>query len=71
MDGDEKRLQYGKKIASRDIVQFVAMHEMRNKTPEEIARALLEEIPRQVVDYMEYNGITVETLRGMNCEKDM
>lgn len=42
------------------------MNEMKSKTPEEIARALLEEIPRQVEDYMEQNGITVETLRGLD-----
>lgn len=64
LDGDEERLQFGGKVASRDIVQFVAMNEMKSQSPEEIAKALLEEIPGQVTEYMEQNGITLETIRG-------
>lgn len=64
LDGDEHRLEYDGKKASRDIVQFVALNEMENQSPEAIAKAVLEEIPTQVTEYMEKNGITVETVAG-------
>ena len=64
LDGDELRLEYDGKKASRDIVQFVALNEMENQSPEAIAKAVLEEIPTQVTEYMEKNGITVETVAG-------
>lgn len=51
-------------MASRDIVQFVAMNEMKSQSPEDIAKALLEEIPGQVTEYMEQNAITLETIKG-------
>ena len=63
MDGDEQRLEYNGKKASRDIVQFVAMNEIHDQSPEEIARSLLEEIPVQVTEYMDQNGITLETIQ--------
>ena len=45
-------------------MQFVALNEMENQSPEAIAKAVLEEIPTQVTEYMEKNGITVETVAG-------
>lgn len=60
MDGDDVRLEYDGKKASRDIVQFVAVNELENKSPEAIAKAVLEEIPGQVTEYMENNNITVD-----------
>ncbi|KAM7455940.1 hypothetical protein BLSTO_03306 [Blastocystis sp. subtype 1] len=65
LDGDEHRLEYDGKKASRDIVQFVALNEMENQSPEAIAKAVLEEIPTQVTEYMEKNGITVETVAAL------
>lgn len=70
MDGDDKRLEYNGKVASRDIVQFVAMNDMENLSPEEIAKELLEEIPGQVTDYMEQHNVTLQKVRttaGLNC----
>lgn len=63
LDGDDKRLEYNGKVASRDIVQFVALNDMENRSPEEIAKELLEEIPSQVTDYMEQRGITLQHVR--------
>lgn len=70
LDGDDKRLEYNGKVASRDIVQFVAMNDMENLSPEEIAKELLEEIPGQVTDYMEQHNVTLQKVRttaGLNC----
>lgn len=53
-------MEHSGKKASRDIVQFVAMNELENQSPEAIAKAVLEEIPTQVTDYMTANAITVE-----------
>lgn len=74
LDGDEERLHYNEKVASRDviviwrdeeqIVQFVAMRDVKNQPPEAIAQSLLEEIPSQVTQYMKSKGITPSTLRG-------
>lgn len=62
LDGDDVRLEYRGKKASRDIVQFVSLNSLANHDPQEIARQLLEEIPTQVTDYMEANGITPEVI---------
>ena len=56
------RLEYNGKKASRDIVQFVPMREMRSRSQEDVAKALLEEIPGQVTDYMQSAGVTPETI---------
>lgn len=56
-------MEYNGKVASRDIVQFVALNDMENRSPEEIAKELLEEIPSQVTDYMEQRGITLQHVR--------
>ena len=62
LDGDDERLSYNGKIASRDIVQFVPTREMINRSLEEMAKSLLEEIPGQVTDYMHTEGITPEMI---------
>ncbi|KAK8793968.1 hypothetical protein WA171_003096 [Blastocystis sp. BT1] len=65
LDGDDERLSYNGKIASRDIVQFVPTREMINRSLEEMAKSLLEEIPGQVTDYMHTEGITPEMIAQM------
>ena len=62
LDGDDERLSYNGKIASRAIVQFVPTREMINRSLEEMAKSLLEEIPGQVTDYMHTEGITPEMI---------
>ena len=69
LDGNDKRLSYGGKVASRDIVKFVALNAIKDRTPQEIAKTLLEEIPRQVVDYMKANGITPELIAGKEAKR--
>jgi len=74
LDSDRARLSWGEVQAERDIVQFVEMnkyipggvldpakyhHEL--EPPEarlKLARAVLQEIPRQVTEYMRKNGIS-------------
>lgn len=63
LDGDEESLvdSYGQK-ASRDIVQFVSMNKFRYKDSNEfnyneLEKAILEEIPYQVEQYMKINNI--------------
>ncbi|CBK23869.2 uncharacterized protein [Blastocystis hominis] len=69
LDGNDKRLSYGGKVASRDIVKFVALNAIKDRTPQEIAKTLLEEIPRQVVDYMKANGITPELIADLKSKE--
>lgn len=56
------RLEHNGKKASRDIVQFVPMREMKSRSQVDVAKALLEEIPGQVTDYMQSAGITPEMI---------
>ena len=62
LDGNDERLSYEGKEASRDIVKFVSLNAIKDRTPQEIAKTLLEEIPRQVVDYMKVQRITPELI---------
>lgn len=56
LDGDEKRLASGGKIASRDIVQFVEFRKYVNSSGlvsrPSLATAVLKEIPSQFLAYM-------------------
>ena len=69
LDGNEKRLSYRGKEASRDIVKFVSLSSLSRKTDREVAKTLLEEIPRQVEEYMEAQGITPEMIASRNVDK--
>ena len=51
LDGDDVRLSYGGKTASRDIVQFVPFRNYLGVNPAKLARDVLEELPAQVVEY--------------------
>jgi hypothetical protein len=65
LDGDEVRLSYNGKPASRDIVQFVPTRDHITALPSgltvvnqhSIAKALLEEVPGQLLSYMKLHGI--------------
>ena len=57
LDADEHPL-YDKKNrkADRDLVQFVPFNDFKNN-PQKLAEQVLEEIPRQVVEYYQHNHI--------------
>ncbi|KAJ6242362.1 copine [Anaeramoeba flamelloides] len=57
LDGDDIRLSYRGKKASRDIVQFVPFREFKNQGPEVLARETLEEIPDQLLSYFKSKGV--------------
>ena len=57
LDADEYPLydRSGRK-ADRDLVQFVPYNNFKNN-PQKLAEQVLEEIPRQVVEYYQHKGI--------------
>ena len=57
LDADENPLfdRRGRK-ADRDLVQFVPFNKFKNDPPK-LAEQVLEEIPRQVVEYYQHKGI--------------
>ncbi|KAJ3423666.1 copine [Anaeramoeba flamelloides] len=57
LDGDDIRLSYEGKKASRDIVQFVPFRDFKNQGHEVLARETLEEIPDQLLSYFKSKGI--------------
>jgi copine 5/8/9 len=62
LDSDRKLLAANGRTAQRDIVQFVAFNNYTNysssqKAGEALAKALLAEIPSQLVSYMNSKGI--------------
>ncbi|XP_075045066.1 copine-2 isoform X2 [Mixophyes fleayi] len=58
LDGDNRMLRsYTGEEASRDIVQFVPFREFRNAPKETLAKAVLAELPQQVVDYFKNHNL--------------
>ncbi len=64
LDGDDERLSYNGKRASRDIVQFVPMHEhasgagtSQRINTRSLCKALLEELPGQMLEWFEHQRI--------------
>merc|ERR1712013_695188 len=66
LDSDRARLSCGDQQAERDIVQFVELrkyidhdkyHHEHYEPRTRLARAVLQEIPRQVTEYMRKKGI--------------
>ena len=59
LDADDEPLysMKHKRFMDADIVQFVPFRDFRNN-PTELAKATLDEVPRQLVDYMRRNHIT-------------
>jgi hypothetical protein len=57
LDADDNPLydRNGRK-ADRDLVQFVPFNKFKN-SPEKLAEEVLEEVPRQVVEYYQHNNI--------------
>ncbi len=60
LDADDSHLydNYGRK-AARDLVQFVPFNKFKYNPPE-LAEKVLEEIPRQVIEYYQLKGIQPE-----------
>jgi len=60
LDGDDKRLQVNGQKAERDIVQFVELRKFIGPdgswSKENLARAVLAEVPNQVLSFMQKNG---------------
>jgi len=56
LDGDDQALSSKGKVAARDIVQFVPMKDFKNQPPYELTKAVLAEIPNQLLAYMKMRG---------------
>lgn len=52
LNGGKNNLKHNGKSPCRNIMQFLAMNTVSNKTPQQIASSLLEVIPQQLVEYM-------------------
>ncbi|KAL6067259.1 Copine-4 [Balamuthia mandrillaris] len=58
LDADDNPLRSSNgQVAKRDIVQFVPFREFKNAPASRLAKATLEEIPGQLLSYMEANDI--------------
>ena len=57
LDADDNPLYNSKRVkAARDLVQFVPFLKYESN-PEQLAVEVLEEVPRQIVDYYEQNNL--------------
>ena len=65
LDADEEPLSANGKEAARDLVQFVPFRDYKND-PTKLAEEVLKEIPMQVVQFYEMNGLTPQKIN----EKD-
>lgn len=61
LDADEEPLVSKGKEAARDLVQFVPFKDFKND-PKKLAEEVLKEIPLQVVQFYEMNGLTPEKI---------
>nr|XP_037864384.1 copine-2 isoform X2 [Chlorocebus sabaeus] len=58
LDGDSRMLRsHTGEEAARDIVQFVPFREFRNAAKETLAKAVLAELPQQVVQYFKHKNL--------------
>ena len=57
LDADNRLLSFQGLTAARDIVQFVPYRNFRGSSKEALARAVLAEIPKQVVDYFKMKKV--------------
>ena len=57
LDADDAPLSNDKQKSSRDLVQFVPFNNYRND-PIKLAEEVLEEIPRQIVEYYQHQNIS-------------
>nr|KAF6391650.1 copine 6 [Pipistrellus kuhlii] len=59
LDGDEGTLRCPRGVpAARDIVQFVPFRDFKDAAPSALAKCVLAEVPRQVVEYYASQGIS-------------
>nr|XP_021506028.1 copine-6 isoform X1 [Meriones unguiculatus]XP_021506029.1 copine-6 isoform X1 [Meriones unguiculatus] len=59
LDGDDGTLRCPKGVpAARDIVQFVPFRDFKDAAPSALAKCVLAEVPRQVVEYYASQGIS-------------
>lgn len=60
LDGDDAKLSMDGQTAARDIVQFVSMRSIPKGPNRQasLAKAVLEELPSQVLEYMKINNIS-------------
>ena len=66
LDADENPLYDSRKRkADRDLVQFVPFNDYKNDPPK-LAEQVLEEIPRQVIEYFQHKGIKPKDDEGDN-----
>uniref|UniRef100_A0A2K6LN00 Copine 7 n=1 Tax=Rhinopithecus bieti TaxID=61621 RepID=A0A2K6LN00_RHIBE len=58
LDGDDGVLRSPRgEPALRDIVQFVPFRELKNASPTALAKCVLAEVPKQVVEYYSHRGL--------------
>ncbi|XP_070254462.1 copine-7 isoform X1 [Myotis yumanensis] len=58
LDGDDGVLRSPRgEPALRDIVQFVPFRELKNASPAALAKCVLAEVPKQVVEYYSHKGL--------------
>ncbi|XP_064225997.1 copine-7 isoform X3 [Aotus nancymaae] len=58
LDGDDGVLRSPRgEPALRDIVQFVPFRELKNASPAALAKCVLAEVPKQVVEYYSHRGL--------------
>ena len=69
LDGDDVILtDYRGRKAVRDIVQFVAFNDFKNKHIDDLAAEVLRELPRQVVNYYKMNERAPNLPRNVNMD---
>ncbi|XP_012891110.1 PREDICTED: copine-7 [Dipodomys ordii] len=65
LDGDDGVLRSPRgEPALRDIVQFVPFRELKNASPAALAKCVLAEVPKQVVEYYSHKQLPPRSLRA-------
>ncbi|XP_034990922.2 copine-6 [Zootoca vivipara] len=64
LNGDRGMLESDEGRAVRDIVQFVPLREFKKAPPNALAKCVLAEVPKQVVEYYGSKGIAPATQRS-------
>ncbi|XP_004600855.1 copine-7 isoform X1 [Sorex araneus] len=69
LDGDDGVLRSPRgEPALRDIVQFVPFRELKNASPAALAKCVLAEVPKQVVDFYSHKGLPPRGFRMQAME---
>ena len=70
LDADENPLyDKNRRKADRDLVQFVPFNNFKDN-PQKLAEQVLEEIPRQVVEYYQHNKIEPNEEEELNIQNN-